>query len=308
MVEWKVLGESVRGASHIRNDLPNQDAFEICENPLIIAVADGHGSAKCPYSDLGAQFAVASGIEAIQQIISKHSPPSEILSFLASKDILNELIPKNIYKLWKSKVDDDINADSITIIKDDECSEIITIDKVENAESPESESIKKESPPSKKDYLQYGATLLIVCIIENSAFFWQIGDGDLVVIHSDGSLDEPIPIDNRLLGNETTSLCRINAWQDFRSYVMPIINKPPKAIFLVTDGYKNSFKEPEGFDKALDDIYSFIQTDGEDSVKDNLADWLNEASQSGSGDDITLVLAYSVDSPNISMECISEDV
>jgi serine/threonine protein phosphatase PrpC len=301
MVEWKVLGESVRGASHIRNDLPNQDAIKICEHPLILAVADGHGSTKCPHSDLGAQFAVNTAIETIKQALTSG------VSFLSSEDNLKELVPKNIHKLWKSKVDEHLEKNPVSETKNKECAEIDLSTEVENNKSYENNSPTDTPQTNKNVYLPFGATLLILCITEKFAFFWQIGDGDIVIIQSDGILAKPIPIDDRLLGNETTSLCRTKAWQDFRSYFMPIIN-PPKAIFLVTDGYKNSFKEPEGFDKALEDIYSFIQMDGEDSVKANLADWLNEASQSGSGDDITLVVAYSVDSPNISMECISEDI
>ena len=50
--------------------------------------------------------------------------------------------------------------------------------------------------------------------------------------------------------------------------------------------------ERESFTKALVDIHDFIETEGADFVQTELEDWLNEASQSGSGDDITLAVIY----------------
>ena len=51
MPRWRVIQESVRGASHVRSGLPNQDrarAFpETGEHVrALLAIADGHGRAK----------------------------------------------------------------------------------------------------------------------------------------------------------------------------------------------------------------------------------------------------------------------
>ena len=51
----------VKGATHQRNGLPCQDSKKIVERSediVIIAVADGHGSEKCPRSDRGSTIAV----------------------------------------------------------------------------------------------------------------------------------------------------------------------------------------------------------------------------------------------------------
>jgi serine/threonine protein phosphatase PrpC len=251
MVTWRVLTESVRGASHHRNGLPNQDAVAFAQNPLVVAVADGHGSTRCTHSDLGAKFAVEAAIEIVQPVFNE---PNLSLPQLRA---LSEGIPKAIHRCWQRKVD--------------ECVEVEAT--IENR------------------YLLFGTTLLVACVLENCVLYWQIGDGDIVVIQADGMPATPIPHDARLLGNDTTSLCGKNPSQDFRVAFLPII-EPPKAIFLVSDGYKNSFKESEGFTKALIDIHDFIETDGADFVQTELADWLNEASQSGSGDDISLAVIY----------------
>jgi serine/threonine protein phosphatase PrpC len=255
MVTWRVLTKSVRGASHHRNGLPNQDAVASAQNPLVVAVADGHGSARCTHSDLGAKFAVEAAIEIVQPVFNTPN-----LSFPQLR-ALSEGIPKAIHRCWQEKV---------------------------NAYIEDNLQIKSSI---KNHYLLFGTTLLVVCALKNCVLYWQIGDGDIVMIQADGTPVMPIPHDSRLFGNETTSLCSKTPWQDFREAFVPII-EPPKAIFLVSDGYKNSFKESEGFTKALIDIHDFIETEGADFVQTELADWLNEASQSGSGDDISLAVIY----------------
>jgi serine/threonine protein phosphatase PrpC len=261
MVTWRVLTESVRGASHHRNGLPNQDAVAFAQNPLVVAVADGHGSTRCTRSHLGAKFAVEAAIEMVQQVFNA---PNLSLPQLRT---LSEGIPKAIHRCWQSKVDAYIND----YLKIEDCLRIEA--SIENR------------------YLLFGTTLLVACVLENCVLYWQIGDGDIVVIQADGTPATPIPHDERLLGNDTTSLCGKNPSQDFRVAFLPII-APPKAIFLVSDGYKNSFKEAEGFTKALIDIHGFIETEGANFVGTELAGWLNEASQSGSGDDISLAVIY----------------
>lgn len=60
---WKCLGKSVIGLSHEKRNIPCQDAHKwkiVDDKWLIIAVADGAGSAK--HSDIGAKIAVSSAI------------------------------------------------------------------------------------------------------------------------------------------------------------------------------------------------------------------------------------------------------
>ena len=56
--EWRAIGESVRGAAHLRSGLVNQDAFHWLPAsgvgpPLILVISDGHGSAKYFRSHIG---------------------------------------------------------------------------------------------------------------------------------------------------------------------------------------------------------------------------------------------------------------
>jgi hypothetical protein len=61
-------------------------------------------------------------------------------------------------------------------------------------------------------------------------------------------------------------------------------------VLLATDGYANSFREDAGFLRIGGDLLEMIRQDGIEGVDGNLETWLNEASELGSGDDITVAL------------------
>src|ERR1700693_1868223 len=65
---WRVFGRSVRGASHRRRRIPNQDALGCVTSPSgkqVLAVADGHGSSACFRSGTGAELAVQCALDLI---------------------------------------------------------------------------------------------------------------------------------------------------------------------------------------------------------------------------------------------------
>ena len=74
---WRVIGESVRGAGHKRNGMPNQDAYTCLPESgvgsvLCVAVADGHGSTRYFRSDVGARLAVQSATEVLQAFLAAY--------------------------------------------------------------------------------------------------------------------------------------------------------------------------------------------------------------------------------------------
>ena len=95
---WQAVGGVARGANHIRQDTPCQDAFFIKEdkNFLVAAVADGHGSSRCKYSHIGSDIAVQIACEFLADLME--SGPD---IFSQQKDIW---IPKKIETAWKQAV------------------------------------------------------------------------------------------------------------------------------------------------------------------------------------------------------------
>ena len=89
------VGGIVTGAIHLRNGQPCQDAlFLRAEKEFAVAcVADGHGSASCPYSDEGAEAAVRIAAEILAEMLP---------NLRDHKDIL---VPKRIEAEWKKEVE-----------------------------------------------------------------------------------------------------------------------------------------------------------------------------------------------------------
>lgn len=99
---WQVVGASVAGRWHGRHGVPCQDAYayEILREGVVVAVADGLGSA--PRSEEGASLAVNRGIDSLKLTLNKGVPtnPDEWKSLLSSAFLA-------VRKALKSKAHED---------------------------------------------------------------------------------------------------------------------------------------------------------------------------------------------------------
>ena len=261
---WQVVGESVRGAVHERNGLPNQDA--ICWLPasgegssIVLAVADGHGSARYSRSHIGASLAVESAAHLVDEFINTQADNLSLL-----KDATEDWLPRALVRKWVEVVTDHLNAD----------------------------------PLNQESIVAYGATLIVAAVSERFALYLQLGDGEILTVSESGEVTRPLTRDERLIANETTSLCAPDAWRDFRVSFQPLNHSSPALILLSTDGYPNSFRHESGFFKVGSDILRMIREHSLAMVKDNLAVWLSDSTRAGSGDDVTLGILYKVDGPD----------
>ena len=76
-------GVSFPGAYHVKNDIPNQDAYKIdeCNKTMVIAaVADGLGSAE--FSDVASKIAVEKAVSHCKENIAKTENPKELLAVI----------------------------------------------------------------------------------------------------------------------------------------------------------------------------------------------------------------------------------
>ena len=75
---WQTIGASVTGASHVKTNLPCQDAHGFAELPgglLIAVVSDGAGSA--PLAEVGAQTAVSAAMDYLRKYLPTFDPFNE---------------------------------------------------------------------------------------------------------------------------------------------------------------------------------------------------------------------------------------
>ncbi|MFO1003717.1 MAG: protein phosphatase 2C domain-containing protein [Planctomycetaceae bacterium] len=99
---WKIIVDSVRGPTHVRTGLPNQDDFDYASGPPItIAVSDGHGSSNAFRSDRGAGFATETAIEVAESFFEGEW---ERLSLQDRQQQLDVRLPNRIVSEWRAKV------------------------------------------------------------------------------------------------------------------------------------------------------------------------------------------------------------
>lgn len=280
---WRVIGQSVRGAAHVRAGLPNQDAlYWLPESgaglPLILAVADGHGSRKSFRSEAGARFAVETAAEVISDFLRGQT---ETGSLSVTKRAAEEWLPTALVRRWLEAVTKHLAAHPLSA------------DEIKLSAGTKAGTLKEDAPASLP--VAYGTTILAAAVAEGFILYLQLGDGEILTVSEDGEVTRPLPKDERLFANETTSLCSQDAWRDFRVCFQVVSNAPPALILLSTDGYSNSFHDEAGFLKVGPDLLEMIRADGLEPVNDQLASWLTEATCAGSGDDVTVGLLCSVD-------------
>jgi serine/threonine protein phosphatase PrpC len=129
-------------------------------------------------------------------------------------------------------------------------------------------------------------------IAENFVFAFQLGDGDIVRI--DNNEIETVIVGDKILGVETHSIGKEDAWKSALSRVIRVdkTENLPYAYFLTSDGFANSYPSQGEYENALREYFNTIKEHGSDAVKTNLANWLSETSAMGCGDDTTMVVSY----------------
>jgi hypothetical protein len=277
---WEILGASVRGASHLRNGLPNQDAIawfpqpphdqsdvqapegvdggsqsrqaqqdgERAQRSAMMAVSDGHGSNRCFRSQTGASLAVRCALDAMAQF---QPAPEAGLDAVAQN--ARELLAPRIVDSWREAVQADLRINPLA------SKELELLENLDGAAARQS----IESDP----IVAYGATLLAILATDQFILYLQLGDGDIVSITDNGDARKPVPKDDRLLGNETTSLCLPHAWRDVRISVNRLNAEVPALVLASTDGYANSFRDETGFLKVGGDLLAMIRADGLDPIR-----------------------------------------
>jgi len=258
-MSWQIIGESVRGASHKRNDKLNQDAWASLQNDYcsVLAVADGHGSSKHTHSDIGAKLAVQVALDLFNHFAQQHVDTGSNLRHIKQSA---DYLPSQLVQAWRLAVDTEDDGQT------------------ENANDR---------------YSLYGTTLLAVLLCTDYVLYLQIGDGDLIVLTEDGQLQHPLPKSVSLIANETYSLCQDKAIYhiEFCLHFFDHQHRPA-LVFLATDGYANSFSNENDLQQAVQDFQQQIATHGADKIQSCLADWLDETSEQGSGDDITVAMIF----------------
>jgi serine/threonine protein phosphatase PrpC len=238
----------------------------------VAAVSDGHGGARHFRSQIGSSLAVSMAVSVLQEFLPKHSGGDGAASLeLATVQGLQ----RKLVDTWLAAIDSDLEQHPLS---EEELANL------EEEDGRESRATVEQAPQ-----LAYGATLLVAAASDTLLLFLQLGDGEILSVDATGVTTRPLPADDRLMGNQTTSLCQPDAWKEFR---VAWVADPglPALVLLTTDGYANSFRSDEDFLKIGQDYLGILREQGIATLAEELPEILAEATQQGSGDDITLAL------------------
>lgn len=284
-VVWRVIGASVRGATHARNGLPNQDAIRWrpsldgrdSKPPYILAVADGHGQVKSVRSDRGSNIAVDVAIDVLQDYAASLVTGPD-LTLSKKKELAEKRLPHDIVDHWKKKVEADASRNAFTA---DELKRL-----------GEASTRPQMDAPSKSQLKAYGTTLLAVLVTEDCIVGLQIGDGDILSVSEEGGVSHLLPRDPLNFANETTSLSGRHAIENMRFTFKPNEGAVPVLLLLCTDGYSNAFQKTDLKDICREYLRDLREPGGWRTVFGYLEENLKEATNEGSGDDATVGILF----------------
>lgn len=252
---------SVRGASHEDTGDPCQDSARVytAKEFSIAAVSDGHGSAKHFRSDAGSEAATRIAIRSLMDFIERNGSLDKI--FRENPQNAARRIAANMICGWNEEI---AFHHSFVPYTEDELRRI-----------REFGGLQIETV--------YGATLIAAAVTAKGLFGMQIGDGTFAAQEKRREMTFPMPDDERLVGNLTTSLCDGDAITSVRWFYLP---GAFTGVILSSDGLINSFRSREDylhFGKRLTEAVASGRTS-------ELEEHLKERTRSGSRDDISVAV------------------
>lgn len=247
---------------------PLQDAAGFAADPadggrwLALAVADGHGGPRHFRSARGSELAVEAGLGLAGETglrFAAGETPEALRS--AARAGVAELIHQ-----WRRAVAEDL------------------------LENPLTEGEQRLLAAADVT-IAYGSTLLLAVVASPWLVLCQVGDGDIVMVGTDGTASAPVPRDPRLDGQSTTSLCQPDAVDAFRVAVVNLRASAIAALLLATDGFGNAQTADPWYQPVGGDLLRLAQEHGINWMSERLPVWAARcASSEGSGDDTALAL------------------
>ena len=275
---------TIRGYAHILADKECQDYSVSWQDKRYSAaiVCDGHGGDKYIRSAAGSRFACETGKRKIsvfmECLVKNKSFGMKFFSSERSRNLMLEQLANAIIQEWNKAVESDCRDFPI-------------------AEDPRFGLL---SDAQKQDILNenskaYGTTFLAAVFCEDFYFILKLGDGNVCVIR-DGSVEFAETRsaglrDDRLQFNLTTSLCSGMADREFK-YAFENFSSDDdvRGIILTTDGVINSFTSEDAYFRLIGNIFSAYAGTDAAGAKDELTAFLNEMSEKGSGDDLSVAV------------------
>lgn len=271
--------KTVIGYRHIQEEIPCQDnsiSYNADDGSFqIVAVGDGHGDPACHRSAKGSEFAVTIAKKCLTDFAKAISTGDMDISSPRQRRECIEQLTNTIISKWYGAIRNDLLENEIN---DDDIKEAGIYE-----------------PAYRKgrrlEHL-YGTTLMAALKVSNYFVLIHQGDGRCDVFYDDGSVDQPIPWDNRCKGSITTSMCDEDVFASIRSTVIDTVNHKVVACYLGSDGVEDSYYDNEETQQGTHRFYmdlscKLCELDA-DAFHHYLEDFIPEFSRAGSADDVSI--------------------
>jgi serine/threonine protein phosphatase PrpC len=146
----------------------------------------------------------------------------------------------------------------------------------------------EQSQQSSDLLVRYGTTLIVAMAVRNTLLVGQIGDGEVILVRSDGTVVLPLVCETAEVGVVTDSLCSPESHLRWRTANLDV--SKGGIVLLCTDGMVNAFSDENQLNAFARSLQDRIQEFGWEQVASSLPRWLDHYSARGSGDDITLAV------------------
>jgi len=279
--------KTVRGHLHILKDIPCEDCSVSFSDKggryHIAAVADGHGDPACVRSAYGARTAVGVAISCLSSFaetsLAQNAPEtSGVLSAPRSTRQAVQQLTNTIISQWYQEIYRHLKENPLT-----------------EEDLSAAGRYTEDYRAGRRLAHMYGTTLIAALQLPDYLILLQQGDGRCDVFYADGSVDQPVPWDDRCFENVTTSLCDEDVASSIRHCVISLRERPVIACYMGSDGVEDSYRDIEGTHTFYRELSLELVRKGLTGFEVYLEEMLPVFSREGSGDDVSVAGIVDVD-------------
>ena len=266
--KYKTFEAGCTGASKLKKDIICQDFFMTDSNEgyAIAVVSDGLGSSPHFRSNVGSKFACEISIKVVKSFFK--TLQEELEENIDFKKMLKQLVSRIIYA-WREQVKNHLKSTGLT--------------------EDEKEIYDTHYNDKDEEYKTkiYAATFVLAVMSEKVSFVIQTGDSPCLVFDDEACITPQETINPNCDMGFTTTLADTEPLKGFMYY---ITQDMPKAIFVCSDGIRDSYTEKGFFNFGMVLLKEFEKN--HDNALDYLKDYLPKLSEEGSADDMSIAGIY----------------
>lgn len=305
MGKYYAFHATVKGYLHEKKAIPCEDysgSFSVPDAAAggqfhIAVVADGHGDTACMRSRTGSRKVVEIAKQCLTEFAEGmigemrefKDAPDQYRGYQRITDVLDKaaVCGKGARNIAKARVPESLTNAIVSrwyaFVNED-----LRQNPLSEEELGQSGRYEDEYREGRRLAHVYGTTLIAALMLPGYLLLIQQGDGRCDVFYEDGTVDQPIPWDERCHENVTTSMCDEDAPASIRSRVISLKDKKVIACYLGSDGVEDAYPDMEGTHMFYRGLTCELAERGTEGFEAYLAEMLPGFSQTGSGDDVSV--------------------